>query len=870
MWSLGHYRGVISKIDLLYAIAGAVTPEHLSLYFAIARMVLGEDDPALDLDDDQRWAASLHGKTREFSAAFREGISETLVLLAVHGENLFKRHLGVDTEFEAMRVVRDLLPTPLTTRILEAHDRDLPTYAEAAPNEFLSIIERDLRSKEPAVFGLLRPADAGVFGRSPSRTGLLWALEGLSWNPVTLPRAAAILARLAQVEINDNWVNKPTHSLESIFRAWMPQTAASHRERVELMQKLAQKFPDVAWKICVSQFSTHSGVGDYSHKPRWRADGYGFGEPFSTRGPIDEFVREMIEMALTWRDHSLSMLCDLVDRLQSLIEADQNRVWTLIEDWAKNKASDGDKAAMREKIRVATLSRRAAVRAKKGGKPTSFATAGKTAYRALEPIDLLNKHAWLFRDTWIEESADEIEDVERYDYNAREERIKSLRAEALREVIEQRGFAGILELSKRGKASWMIGVILATLVLSEQELRELLRLALDSVLAGREEVHAYRNLIGGALHSFIGNSEKLEAVLRGVAAGLSEQEIVRLFVLAPYGKRIWQLVDALSEVAHARYWSDVTPDWIRNSDAENNESVERLLKAKRPRAAFSCIRHEPSKLDAQVLFNLLSAMALGGEEQPGHYMLDHHSIEEGFKHLNSSHVLTMDEKAGLEFAYIEVLARRWDRRNHYGIPNLERYVELHPELFVQAIAWTYKRKDGANDPAEFQVPPERVTTMAERGYKLLEAIERIPGHNDLGELETERLAKWLATVRQSCAELDRADIADNCVGKVLSGAPTGKDGVWPCEPVRDVMEDIQSEAMMRGAHTGVYNSRGVHGRGEGGDQERNLAEKYRKWGLALQTSHPFVSSQLLMVIAKTYDHQATREDTAARIRRRLR
>ena len=91
VWSIGTYRGVISKIDLLYAIAGAVTPDDLNRYFSMARMVLGEDDPALDLDEDQRWAASIHGKTREFSAAFREGISETLVLLAVHGRHLFKR-----------------------------------------------------------------------------------------------------------------------------------------------------------------------------------------------------------------------------------------------------------------------------------------------------------------------------------------------------------------------------------------------------------------------------------------------------------------------------------------------------------------------------------------------------------------------------------------------------------------------------------------------------------------------------------------------------------------------------------------------------------------------------------------------------------
>jgi hypothetical protein len=32
IWSIGHYRGVISKIDLLYAIAGAVTPDDLDRY----------------------------------------------------------------------------------------------------------------------------------------------------------------------------------------------------------------------------------------------------------------------------------------------------------------------------------------------------------------------------------------------------------------------------------------------------------------------------------------------------------------------------------------------------------------------------------------------------------------------------------------------------------------------------------------------------------------------------------------------------------------------------------------------------------------------------------------------------------------------
>src|SRR5207237_10424897 len=99
--------------------------------------------------------------------------------------------------------------------------------------------------------GLMRPVGSGVFGAACPRSGLLLALEGLAWSPATLPRAALVLAQLAGIEINDNWANKPIHSLESIFRAWMPQTAADHDMRLRVMKLLADRFPKVAWKICI-------------------------------------------------------------------------------------------------------------------------------------------------------------------------------------------------------------------------------------------------------------------------------------------------------------------------------------------------------------------------------------------------------------------------------------------------------------------------------------------------------------------------------------------------------------------------------------------------------------------------------------------
>jgi hypothetical protein len=195
---------------------------------------------------------------------------------------------------------------------------------------------------------------------------------------------------------------------------------------------------------------------------------------------------------------------------------------------------------------------------------------------------------------------------------------------------------------------------------------------------------------------------------------------------------------------------------------------------------------------------------------------------------------------------------------------------------VQAVVWLCKRSDGNEDPKNFRVAPEKVQHFAERGHTVLEAIKRIPGHDDPCETAevrlkaTDRLAKWVKTVRDACSELGRAKTADYYLGKFLAHSPEGQDGVWPCESVRQVMEDIQSESIFEGAKTSLYNARGAHWRGEGGGQERDIAEKYRRWANALQYSHPFVASSLLTGMVRTYEHDASREDTEASLRRRKR
>ena len=124
-------------------------------------------------------------------------------------------------------------------------------------------------------------------------------------------------------------------------------------------------------------------------------------------------------------------------------------------------------------------------------------------------------------------------------------------------------------------------------------------------------------------------------------------------------------------------------------------------------------------------------------------------------------------------------------------------------------------------------------------------------------------------MRQTCSALGRQVTGDIVLGELIANAPAGTDNVSPCEPVREVLERVGSTDIARGIRTGLYNLRGAHWRGEGGDQEREIANKYRAWATALEFSYPFVAA-ILKEMANSYDEEAKGQDTEAKVERRLR
>ena len=828
---------VTSKIEALFAAKNSVTKKHLEDFFVTAEIILSEEDPALELPEKKRWAAALYKKTREHSSSLRESICDTLILLSVYADNLFRKNLGINIEKEVNLLIGRLLKPFDSTKWL-SQQNDLPRYAEAAPDEFLSIIKEDLGSDDPQILKLMEPVNSGIFGGGYPRTGLLWALETLAWEPKRLAPVFLILAQLSQRNIEDNWANTPINSLKSICRSWMPQTSAEVQDRICGLRLITKRYPEIGWQLCIEQFNPDiHRYGDYNVRPRWRSDATGAGYSVPDK-ESREFEKEALEIAIAWENHDVKTLGDLVERLHRMGSEYREQVWELIKEWNATKPGDNQKAQLRECIRRHAFTRRA----NHNHLDNETRTKAKEACELLTPEDLVYRHLWLFEKQWVEESTEDLKQ-EGFDYKEREKRIASKRTDAIIEIWRKHGINGVKDLLKVSESGYPIGWLLSKNIIKVSDTRELL---IELISDRSEEIELnIDQCVEGFLSEKVNQDiQKFDMLVNDLVAIFEKEQNgsnknIRLLKSAPVGPETWKHVEKLPKESQTEYWSLVNPRWIIDDPTAMKTLLEKLLEVDRPRGAFSVVNLYWEEISSKDIERLLNALATSNNE--AHiYQFSEYDLITVFETLNSRPDTVTENLARLEFLFIRSFLF-----SDYPFPNISKQISEAPIIYMQALALAWKRSDNGEDPPEL-VGKNIVDKkgQAEAAHALLRNIGRIPGTKEDGTLNRDTLAEWISEVRILCKQHAREAIGDQMIGQLLSRCPEGEDGIWPCKPIRDVIEDIASDELGKGMLIGIYNAGNASFNMATGSEERNLASKCRNWSRQLAFEYHYVAALL--------------------------
>jgi hypothetical protein len=156
---IGEVWRAKSPLELLDLFGERVTRDEIDRFFQIARRVLATPDPMLELPDNERYAAQIHGKVRSESGLLIRSICDTLVKLSVRGPQI-PSLAAASIEARVSTFVRDLL--------LKADGiRWLPAIPRGGARDRHGRRARD--AVDAAAFGRARESQGGFWPNSTCR-----------------------------------------------------------------------------------------------------------------------------------------------------------------------------------------------------------------------------------------------------------------------------------------------------------------------------------------------------------------------------------------------------------------------------------------------------------------------------------------------------------------------------------------------------------------------------------------------------------------------------------------------------------------------------------------------------------------------------
>ena len=835
----------VSHEEAWHVLAPYLTSSDTERFEELAVGILGTPSPGFDLPVERRPTAVLTGDTLPHSYTLLDGLARALALMGVSSDRMKNVSEG---EYLPMRVLSGALGEESDWRVWATLAPQLPALAEAAPSDFLSIVENCNDSSPNPLEQLFLQNGLPLFN-SQSYVDLLWALERLAWSEEHFSRVATILARLTGFERGGQLANGPSASLADLFHWRLRFTEASDEYRLDTLQAIVKRHPEAGWDIVVTNLSdSYMPIRDLNDT-HWR--------PWGQAGCLEATPQEQATFTTTLFTimeenvgANVARWADVLNFLPGLTTDYRKRAVGLLDQIASTLRDDRNVGTLRTAIRSSLDSHRSFPDAAWAMNPCEL-DALEAAYTKLAPSDPVAGYSWLFDSEWPD-----LPEGKRDEYEEAEKQILDARRDAIRQIYDYGGVEALARLIAKSNAPHSVGTT-AAVTLTEAAVFEL---ALGFMGPNRTAENKF------AMCFFMESG--LEVCERALSAARLDEnsppealaDILIATSVLDFDEGLERLESEDSEVREV-YWQRIQYQAIAraNLDEENYcSTVARLLQAQRSLSVMELIwrRRVSPDLIVQTLRQLPGDMV--EQTDPG-MRLDVPTLARVFDQLDANPDVTDQEIAGLEFPFARAL--KWERSDLA----LYRAVLKNPFLFADLISLVYRRSDGREEPAlPGWTQKEQFVTF----FDILNNLQGFPGLSEDGTVDSDDLTNWVSEVRRLCAGRDLKDPGDQQIGQVLSRGPEGTDEIWPCEPVRELLETLPSTARVAdGFVFGRIAQRGVTARRifDGGIQEQALSAMYRRDAKTIAAKWP-VTAALLRRIGGSFEARAGQEDTQARWR----
>ncbi len=844
---IGSVWSLASKEDAWRLLARFLTRQDMERLQRVIFDVFGTPDPALDLPIDERWMAGAVGKSRPHSTHLREGLADTLALMASRASDVLLGGTATGQD-HAIGIVAHLLRKANedpSGRLWASLSDVLPLLAEAAPDDFLNAVDTASVGADPVICKLFMDTSQVTFAVSSAHTSLLWALERLAWSPGYLGGAALALARLVRLDPGGRLANRPGNSLRGIFVLWYPQTAATFEERLHVLDILREQEPTISWKLMVALLPSPHETADPTAVPRWRDWKPEEREASFTYAELWHATEALITRLLIDVGVDSDRICDVVERVENLPPPLRAAVLDYLELLDPVAFDTGSRESICAKLREHVARHRRFSQAL-WAMPSKDVDLLRAIYERFKPEDMIQQVLPLFT-AWPQL----LDEPEEPDVKKHEDAVYQAQVAAAQQVYQAEGLSGLFTLIEVVEQPGVLGWVLGKSGLVEVEEGHLLhelgspdtkrRRAATEYVAGRFSTRGWEWA-----------DEKLDAN----GPFLTPHQRADFFLRLPSNAQTWDRLERFDDGTADLYWSQFVP-WVENA-TDCLRAVDQLLAHGRAWQALGLLVFclDTVKPEAKLVMNVLEVVLNTPLETSMNQSL-FYNISQLFTYLE--HAEDADE---VRLAHIEWALLPLFRYENRSLKILHGLIAADPEFFVDIIAKAYRATD--EEPRELD---EQERARAEAAYHLLRSASIVPGTQDDGTIDLAKLSEWVGEARRLLEERKRLEIGDQCIGHILHHAKHEDDELWPPQVIRNLLEKLRSDNIELGLEIAERNARGVTSRSPtaGGEQERQIMTRYLAQAQKVQLKWPR-TARMLRRIAQAYASEAHMNDRIAELR----
>jgi len=839
---IGDTWRLTSPLDTWTNLSNLITTKDFDNLKTCFLRVLGEINPVFDLEPEERSMASLRGKESLYSNWCREGLTQSLILVGLYGDNL-----SFQSSFSAQEWVDSIIKELLFNapgKLWASLDSSMPLIAEASPKSFFEAVNHSLSRKDTPIMEMFVEEESRLFPTS-HHIGLLWALEGLAWSPEYLYQSSVILARLSILDPGGKLANRPINSLKEIFKSWHYQTFASLEERMEVLEEIVKKEYEIGWTLLISMLPDVHGVAEPTHKMRWRL----FDESYDTKYTYEEILdthSRVLNLIINYFDFSEYRLKELLERSEHLSTIDRSTVLSFIESNLL-KINQKDYSAWHSLRNI--LSNHRSHPNAKWALPEKELKNYEKLYELLKPSDPIERVLWMFNEHW----PGFPEGIEKKDVPIREQEklVVERRIKGLQGIYKEFGFEKLKSLVGLVKEPWIYGVALAQIVNKEEEV-----ISLCDFLKEKDHSHhfiqgfLYKKSLTEGLEWIYNIYSKLKDL------GFKNSELASLFIFLDQTPAVWNFIEKSVGSIKKEYWSSITPHFYNLPVEDRLFGIEKLIEANRFISALDICYHNPGDIPSAKLIEILEKTATRKSDENKH--LDSYKAEKLIESLEEREDIDRADMLKIEWLYIPFLV---SYGSIYKPRLLHEELANDPDFFIEVLKWVYK--SDKEEKTTDTISDEQIQIRAKNAYGLLHSWKRIPGMYQSNKIDTDYLWTWINKVRAIAIETGRLEVADMHIGQVLAEYPENIDP-WPPEDICNVIDTIDTRSIKSGFSTATFNRRGssIRGAFDGGNIERDHAQYFHSNAEKIRNKYP-KTAEILNNLAIGYEKEAKRMDEMA-------